>query len=56
MLWGVEIILGPARGPVAVDDLPGRVDRQAAVGVPVEREAEVGAVRDDGALQVAEVG
>ena len=41
---------------VAVDDLPRVVDGQAAVGVAVEGDAGVGAVRDDGGLQRPEVG
>ena len=36
---------------VAVDDVALGVDRQAAVGVAVEREADVGAVLEDGRLQ-----
>ncbi len=41
---------------VAVDDRTGVVDGQAAVGVAVDREAGVGAVRDDGLLERPEVG
>ena len=41
---------------VSVDDLAGVVDREAPVGVPVEREADVGAVLEDGLLQDLDVG
>ena len=41
--------------PVAVDVAPGRVDGQAAVGVAVVRDAEVGAVLDDRPAHEAEV-
>ena len=38
---------------VAVDDLAALVDREDAVGVAVEREADGGAVREHGAAQTA---
>ena len=41
---------------VAVDDLAGRVDGQATVGVAVEGEPDVGAVLEHGLLQHVEVG
>ena len=41
---------------VPVDDLARGVHGQAAVGVPVEREPDVGAVLDDRPLQQPEVG
>ena len=41
---------------VAVDDLAVRVDREAAVGVAVEGEADVGTVLEDCLLQHVEVG
>ena len=41
---------------VAVDDVALVVDREAAVGVTVEREPDVGAVLDDGRLERVEVG
>ena len=40
---------------VAVDDGAGGVNRKAPVGVAVEREADVGAVVDDGLAQIAEM-
>ncbi len=41
---------------VAVDHRAGGVDRQAAVGVAVVGDAEVGAVLDDGGLEPVQVG
>src|SRR5699024_5219148 len=40
---------------VTVDNLPGRVDGQTAVRVPVEGKAGVGAVRHNSTLQIVEV-